>query len=69
MYCPKCSSENPDHAKFCKQCGFNIKGFLNKPEKESSREVTEQGFWETTIGQFVSGIIIFLVGLMILGGC
>ena len=34
MLCPKCNHEISDNAKFCSECGTNIKEYLEKLEKE-----------------------------------
>lgn len=38
MFCPECRKENPDGAKFCINCGFNLKEFLEKKKQDSEKE-------------------------------
>lgn len=35
MTCPKCSADNPEHAKFCASCGFSLSGEGSKPTSRS----------------------------------
>ena len=37
MNCPKCSTTNSESAKFCKSCGFDLRG-MHKPEPEPKPE-------------------------------
>lgn len=35
MTCPKCSADNPEHAKFCASCGFSLSGEVSKQTSRS----------------------------------
>ena len=65
MYCPKCGAENPDDAKFCSECGSQLKaGITTVPEPE--KELTNYaGFWRRFAAYLIYGIILTVGGYII----
>lgn len=67
MYCPKCGAENPDDAKFCSECGSQLKsGITTAPEPE--KELTNYaGFWRRFAAYLIDSIILSIGGFIIGG--
>ncbi|MCI0506753.1 MAG: zinc-ribbon domain-containing protein [Gammaproteobacteria bacterium] len=61
MYCSKCSAENPDEARFCRQCGFQLQGL---PTPDAGNTVTVAP--KKSVGRFVGAAILSAMGVLFL---
>ena len=65
MLCPKCGVESPDDAKFCYECGSQLKAgttTVPKPEKELTNYA---GFWRCFAAYLIDSIILAIRGYII----
>jgi ribosomal protein L40E len=59
MYCPKCSVENPDEARFCRQCGFQMLG-------ASQSEMPKKPVPTKRVGRFIGAVVLSAMGVLFL---
>ncbi|MDD3818850.1 MAG: RDD family protein [Actinomycetota bacterium] len=60
MYCPKCGAENPDDAKLCSECGYQLKAEITTI---SEKELTNYaGFWRRVAAYLIDGIVLMIAG-------
>ena len=60
MFCPKCATENPDKARYCRKCGFQMTGSQQSGTEKPHEDGSDNFF--TWVGYIVVGIIV-LVGI------
>ncbi len=58
MFCQKCSTQNPDDASFCSECGSNLNK-IEKVKKEVifNQQPSKKGGWGGTILIIIIGLI------------
>ncbi len=54
MYCPACGNQNPDHARFCRQCGTRLPDLATETTTDSDLELIESAseFVGQTLGRY-----------------
>ena len=59
MFCPKCAAENPDKARFCRQCGVEMR-VVQEPANKSPQVPTKR------FGSFIGAAVLSALGLIFL---
>jgi hypothetical protein len=59
MFCPKCAVENPDKARFCRQCGVEMRA-VQEPTQQAPPPSTKR------LGRFVGAAVLSAFGLIFL---
>ena len=62
IYCPKCAAENPDDARYCRKCGFQIVKAA-QPEKQPRSGGIDKFF------RWIGYIVVFMFVVAILNQC
>lgn len=68
MFCPKCGKKIDDEARFCGNCGNEIKGVVNLKNESADNSTQEKGSAKKTSNTFFSGAAGFLsmvVGILV----
>jgi len=58
MFCPQCSAENPDEAKFCSKCGNRL-GAAATPTEDAAKSEAESS---TGLSANVAGLLCYVAG-------
>lgn len=58
MFCPKCAAENPNEARYCRQCGVQM---IKQPQPVS-QVPTKNGEFFKWIGYIV--VFLFIMGIL-----
>lgn len=62
FHCPKCAAENPDDARYCRKCGFQIVK-AEQPEKQPRTGAVDKFF------RWIGYIVVFMLVVAILNHC
>lgn len=70
IYCPFCGEELVDDAKFCKNCGKNVKEYSHMENSDENNytyhpPVVEKSHTLATVVGFICSILIPLIGIII----
>lgn len=70
MKCPKCNVDNRDKAKFCSECGFNLRNIKEKTKKQSENKVDSENLelplWRPTWKWHLKTLSIIYAALLII---
>lgn len=66
-FCPECGTENPDEAKFCRDCGYDIENLTpsNLQKNTQTKKPNQKNQWLAAIINIICGVFItyFLCGV------
>ena len=60
MFCPKCAVENPDMARFCRQCGVEMPAVQNPANKSAPMSAKRSGSFIGAAALLALGLIFLL---------
>ena len=63
MFCPHCAAKNPDEARFCRQCGVEMRAAARPPAADQKPAAPPKRF-----GRFVGAAVLSALGLIFLLG-
>lgn len=60
MFCPTCAAKNPDNARFCRQCGVEMRAAAQQPAHKAPPAPPRR------LGRFVGAAVLSALGLIFL---